>query len=219
MSDEVRRYSGDHVEVSYDARRCIHAAECVRGLPAVFDVARRPWILPGTADADAVAAVVAHCPSGALHVARRDGAPAEQPPARALVLVTPDGPLFVSGRVRVLAADGATILEDTRVALCRCGQSANKPFCDNSHRAAGFADAGALPPGGEAGGEGDLTITASANGPLLLNGPFTLRSLSGNEYTGTKAALCRCGGSARKPFCDGTHRRVGFRDKEVTHGE
>jgi CDGSH-type Zn-finger protein/uncharacterized Fe-S cluster protein YjdI len=218
MSDGVRRYEGDGFEVSYDARRCIHAAECVRGLPAVFDTARRPWILPGAADADAVAAVVARCPSGALHVARSDGAPTEQPPGRTLILVTPDGPLFVSGQVRVLAADGATILEDTRVALCRCGQSASKPCCDNSHRAAGFADAGAVPPGGEAAGEGLLTVTASANGPLLLDGPFTLRSLDGEEHTGTKAALCRCGGSGHKPFCDGTHRRVGFRDKETTSG-
>lgn len=213
MDNEVRRYGGETVEVTYDARRCIHAAECVRGLPAVFDPARRPWILPGATDAEAVARVVARCPSGALHVVRHDGAPAEEPPARALVLVTPDGPLFVSGRLRVVDADGTTMLEDTRVALCRCGQSSNKPCCDNSHRAAGFADAGAVVPGGEPAGEGLLTITLSVNGPLLLDGPFTLRSLAGDEHAGTKAALCRCGGSASKPFCDGTHRRNGFRDR------
>ncbi len=77
----IRHYADERIDVSYDATRCIHAAECVHGLPAVFDTARRPWILPSGADADAIAAVVAKCPTGALHATRLDGGPAEDVPS------------------------------------------------------------------------------------------------------------------------------------------
>lgn len=217
MGTGVRRYTGQAIDVTYDAGRCIHAAECVRGLPAAFDTARRPWILPDAAGADEVAAVVARCPSGALRAIRRDGGAEEVPPALPTVRVTPDGPLAIHGRARVLRADGATLAEDTRLTLCRCGQSRNKPYCDNSHRAAGFAD------GGDIGGDGapppaagGLTITALAAGPLLCEGTFALCGADGaaRQIAG-RVALCRCGGSGTKPLCDGSHRRNGFRDEEV----
>jgi len=143
MRDEVRHYAGEAIDISYDARRCIHAAECVRGLPAVFDTDRRPWILPSGASADAIAAVIEQCPSGALHYTWRDGGAAESPPEQTTIKPVPGGPLYVRGLVQLRSADGSLIVEDTRVALCRCGQSENKPFCDNSHIGTGFDDPGA----------------------------------------------------------------------------
>jgi CDGSH-type Zn-finger protein/uncharacterized Fe-S cluster protein YjdI len=220
MSDTPRRYGGQGIEVTYDARRCIHAAECVRRLPAVFDTARRPWIRADLASADAIAAVVARCPSGALHVARHDGGAEEVPPEPTVVRAVPDGPLHVHGRVRLLRPDGSVIVEDLRLALCRCGQSQNKPFCDNSHRAAGFVASGEVPTGGEPEPAAEpLTITALADGPLLLRGAFTLYGTGENTYSGSRAAFCRCGGSGTKPLCDGTHRRNGFRDRETSNDE
>jgi uncharacterized Fe-S cluster protein YjdI/CDGSH-type Zn-finger protein len=142
MSDKVRHYSDDKIDISYDARRCIHAAECVRGLPTVFDAARRPWILATAADADAIASVIEKCPSGALHFTRLDGGAPETSPEHTTIVPMPRGPLFVRGRVELRATDGSLIVEDTRLALCRCGQSHNKPFCDNSHLDAGFDDPG-----------------------------------------------------------------------------
>ena len=139
MSDEIRHYADDKIDISYDARRCIHAAECLRGLPGVFDTARRPWILPTGARADAIAAVIAKCPSGALHFTRLDGGEAETQPEHTTIVPMPRGPLHVHGRVQLRSADGGLRVEDTRLALCRCGQSQNKPFCDNS-RTAGFDD-------------------------------------------------------------------------------
>jgi uncharacterized Fe-S cluster protein YjdI len=65
-----RTYHGTDVDVSFDASLCQHAAECVRGLPAVFDTGRRPWILPDGAAADDVIEVVGRCPSGALRIER-----------------------------------------------------------------------------------------------------------------------------------------------------
>jgi uncharacterized Fe-S cluster protein YjdI len=69
-----RTYSGLEVDVSYDADVCIHAAECVKGLPAVFDTKAHPWIQPDGAPADQVIAQVARCPSGALQIERRPDA-------------------------------------------------------------------------------------------------------------------------------------------------
>jgi uncharacterized Fe-S cluster protein YjdI len=67
-----RTYTGTTVDVSFDAALCEHAAECVRGLPAVFDVQQRPWIQPDGAPADDVVEVVGRCPSGALRIERDD---------------------------------------------------------------------------------------------------------------------------------------------------
>jgi uncharacterized Fe-S cluster protein YjdI/CDGSH-type Zn-finger protein len=142
MSDKARHYADDAIEITYDARRCIHAAECVNGLPAVFDTARRPWILPTGASADAIAAVIAKCPSGALHYSRLDAGAPETTAEQTTIVPTPRGPLYVHGRVQLRSADGSVVIEESRLALCRCGQSHNKPFCDNSHRDVGFDDTG-----------------------------------------------------------------------------
>ncbi len=61
----ARPYTAPGVRVFYDRRRCLHLAECVRGLPQVFEVGKRPWIQPGNASAEHVAEVVRRCPSGA----------------------------------------------------------------------------------------------------------------------------------------------------------
>ncbi len=54
-------------------------------------------------------------------------------------------------------------------------------------------------------------ITLLKNGPLMVEGNFTVVDSEGNEVaTKEKAALCRCGGSNNKPFCDGTHNKIGF---------
>jgi uncharacterized Fe-S cluster protein YjdI len=66
-----KRYEGRDVVVSFDSEVCVHAAECVRGLPAVFDTNARPWIQPDNAPADDVVAQVGRCPSGALQIEPR----------------------------------------------------------------------------------------------------------------------------------------------------
>ena len=69
--DTRKDYIGSSVTVSYDRALCTHAAECVRGLPQVFDTAARPWIQPDGAATEAVIEVVARCPSGALRIEAR----------------------------------------------------------------------------------------------------------------------------------------------------
>lgn len=213
MARKTRSYESDEIAIDYDLRRCIHAEACVRGHPAVFDSRRRPWIDPSLGTADEVARVVEACPSGALTYRRKDGGPAEAIPGENVVRVSPDGPLYLTGRLSIRLPDGGR-LETTRAALCRCGHSGDKPFCDNSHREAAFADPGLLLEGGVGRGggeeEGVLEVSPTRNGPVILRGPVEVRPAEGDsEFVGA-AALCRCGRSANKPFCDGSHTAARF---------
>lgn len=133
-----REYRNAEVVVHWDAIRCIHTGICTRGLPGVFDVTRRPWIDVDAATADHIAAVVEQCPTGALRYDRLDEGPQEQAPAVTTIVPMRNGPLYVRGTLQVTDTDGTAPKTETRVALCRCGASANPPFCDNSHRAVGF---------------------------------------------------------------------------------
>ncbi|MGM9321154.1 (4Fe-4S)-binding protein [Deinococcus aquaticus] len=131
-----RAYAAPGVTVYYDARRCLHVANCVKGLPDVFDTARRPWIQPANAGAQAVAAIVRTCPTGALHYALHDQPDqheqeAEMPQEPTTVTPTPDGPLMIRGNLVIETPQGEQ--REVRAALCRCGHSSNKPYCDGTH--------------------------------------------------------------------------------------
>jgi uncharacterized Fe-S cluster protein YjdI/CDGSH-type Zn-finger protein len=134
----AREYASSDIAVSFEAERCIHSGMCLRGLPEVFDTARRPWILPQAASADAIAAVITRCPSGALRYRRLDGGPEETPDAEASAVAVRDGPLYVRGDIELREPEGNVVARVNRAALCRCGQSEHKPFCDNSHGRVGF---------------------------------------------------------------------------------
>ncbi|MFF2847875.1 (4Fe-4S)-binding protein [Streptomyces sp. NPDC058001] len=127
---EGKAYEGQGITVTFDAWRCLHAAECVRGLPRVFDTARRPWIDPDAAPAPEVADVVRRWPSGALQYTLAEG-PDESPDAPTIVARASDGRIEVRGDLRIAAPDG-TEWTETRVTLCGCGSSARLPLCDHS---------------------------------------------------------------------------------------
>lgn len=219
MAAKIHEYAGDKIIVRYDVKRCIHAEECVHGLPAVFKRNERRWIQPEGAAADEVAAVVRRCPTGALHFERKDEGKPETIPGENVIRVSPNGPLYVHGDIVLTAPDGSIMLEDTRVALCRCGASKNKPFCDNSHLDISFQDEGISAKAPIAAAETVVTsrqtlrITPLTNASLQLEGALEIRNARGEViFQDNEAFLCRCGGSKNKPFCDGSHSRVGFRD-------
>lgn len=218
MSSDIKEYRGEAVNVSWNKKLCIHVGECVRSDDDLFELGRRPWCDPDlVADDDAID-VVERCPSGALFYERADGE-SEQPDDVNTVIVSNNGPLYVRGELefenREVPVSGVTY----RAALCRCGKSANKPFCDNSHEKDGFRDHGAVGqkgPGCEGDG-GPLAIKVRPNGPLLLRGNVRIVASSGRvAWEGVNCALCRCGASKNKPFCDGSHRDLGFTDPEET---
>ncbi|MFF2862207.1 (4Fe-4S)-binding protein [Streptomyces rubiginosohelvolus] len=131
----AKSYDGEGIVVGFDAHRCLHAAECVRGLPAVFDVDRRPWVQPDNAPADEVAEVIHRCPSGALQYHRTDGMPDEVPDVPTHVSLHADGVLHVRGDLEVATLFGPR--HETRVMLCGCGATANTPYCDHGGPCAG----------------------------------------------------------------------------------
>lgn len=211
-----KTYQGQDIQVTFELKRCIHAAECGRRLQSVFDIAKRPWVQPDNATADQVQEAVDNCPSGALKYVRLDGGPQEQRPDKNMVVVTDSGEYQLHGEVHLTTMDGETIAEEYRLTLCRCGESHNKPFCDNTHQKTGFAAPSEVADNAEETVDlhptGKLKVVTATHGPLLLQGNFQIQDVSGQQiFRGEKAALCRCGGSANKPFCDGSHAAIEFK--------
>ncbi len=132
------------------------------------------------------------------------------------IVVKPDGPLVFEGDLTLIDADGAVLSTDNTLYLCRCGQSESKPFCDGAHKQAGFQDPAEF--NDERADDleslrGALTITVKANAMYSVLGPVSIQSEDGQSVTTrSRAALCRCGESDNKPFCDISHRNCNFRD-------
>jgi CDGSH-type Zn-finger protein len=122
------------------------------------------------ANAGEIANIVQRCPTGALHFRRTDGGVEEPTPGRNEVRITRDRPLYFRGELEIHTP--TAVLKETRAALCRCGASRNKPFCDNSHADIAF----------RASDESGMTATALLAGaavpavfpPVLLDGRFLL---------------------------------------------
>ena len=129
------------------------------------------------------------------------------------ILVQKNGSLKIEGQIQIVSSSGDVIFTGNETWLCRCGLSQNKPFCDGSHKQAGFTEPGAVldDKAEELDHDAELTITVRENAMLIANGPVTIVSADGTQHTTrNKAALCRCGASARKPFCDASHKKCGF---------
>jgi uncharacterized Fe-S cluster protein YjdI/CDGSH-type Zn-finger protein len=134
----ARVYKDEGIEVRWEPLLCVHTGHCARQLPNVFRPRETPWIHPEEASADVVASIISNCPSGALTFVRTDGGPQETPADPTTVEPQPNGPLYLRGKITVVGPESEVLRTATRVALCRCGNSQNKPYCDLSHRASAF---------------------------------------------------------------------------------
>lgn len=206
---EIEEVRGKDVTIRFETARCIHARHCVLTHPDVFvpNVAGE-WIHPDAASAEAVAALAQNCPSGAITYERRDGVN-ERAPLVNTARLRENGPVALHGPLSI-----AGVAAGLRATLCRCGASQRKPFCDGSHVAAAFVATGE-PKGQEAAAlatrDGPLTVTPNKNGPLQVTGNLEIVSGTGRTLDRTTETwLCRCGGSQNKPYCDGSHRKIGF---------
>ena len=141
--DERIDYEGEGIVVHDNRQQCAHAEECIHGAPEVFHKMHRPWITPASGDADHTAEVIRRCPSGALAYSRpgEEWRETERP---ARVRVMPGGPYRVEGGIELVVDEGAWAegVGREHYALCRCGGSKNKPFCDGTHWRNGFSDSG-----------------------------------------------------------------------------
>lgn len=215
-----RTYETEAIRVHWDSSRCIHTGICLRTLPSVFNLRRRPWVELQGAGADAAADAVARCPTGALRYQRLDGAEGERPQRPTVVWPVEDGPLLMVGDLDVRGPDGEPITHETRLTLCRCGLSHNQPFCDNSHRRRKWKSGPSIepsepPPARERNApEQSTTVVARRDASLDVRGDLRICHSDGHEMVDAgRVLLCRCGQSATKPFCDSSHERTGFRSR------
>ena len=209
-SGHLNQASTDYLTVRFDGERCIHSRMCVLNAPDVFLANMKgPWLHPENDDPEHLAYVAMSCPSGAITYTRHDGGPEEAAPGVNYVRVRENGPYAFRA---ILAIEGQPPMY--RATLCRCGHSRNKPFCDNSHLAADFRASGEppslasepLPVRG-----GSLHVKPAVDGPLVISGPLEICCGTGRTVDRTQSVrLCRCGASQNKPFCDGSHRQIGF---------
>ncbi len=217
--DGVEVVQGKSLELHFDTKRCIHTRYCVLGSPEVFvGNVEGPWLRPDAIDPEALVSLAHQCPSGAVRYRRKDGRPDEAPPSVNRIRIYENGPYAVSADLRIAGDSGPR----TRAVLCRCGASKRKPFCDGSHSAAGFRATGE-PDRHEEKMEtleargGQLQVRPMPDGPLLVSGNLEVcRGTGPTVAKCTQAALCRCGQSSNKPFCDGAHKKAGFRTGDTS---
>ncbi|HVY21394.1 MAG TPA: ferritin-like domain-containing protein [Bauldia sp.] len=207
---KIEMVEGTDVTIRYEGQRCIHARFCVLGAPKVFR-ANTPgnWIYPDAMPKEDVLRIAHECPSGAIRYRRKDGGAEEQAPPVNVMNLRENGPYAVRAKLKIGDLDVGF-----RATLCRCGASKHKPFCDGSHNAIGFTATGEPATRKStplAVRDGELVVDPQRNGPLQVSGNLEICSGTGRTVDRvTRVRLCRCGNSRSKPFCDGSHARVGF---------
>lgn len=128
-----RSYLKDSLEVGWDSSKCMHAKKCWKELPQVFDPRNKPWINLDGASEEEIIKQVKSCPSGALSLPKQI-----LNTTNMKLNVAKNGPILISEACEITLANGETKKTDGPVALCRCGHSKNKPFCDGGHKKEGF---------------------------------------------------------------------------------
>jgi len=219
-ADGVEVIEGKDVIMEFDGKACIHSRFCVMGAPDTFLAnVDGPWLYPDDADPDLLYAIGRECASGAIRIHRKDGGQEEAAPKVNILRLKENGPLSFHADLAVHTPEGSLApdsdSEPFNRTLCRCGKSQNKPYCDGSHHDAGFQASGereardtAMPDKRD----GKLDIRPQPNGPLAVSGHLEICGGTGALIERTNSCrLCRCGASANKPFCDGSHAKVGFK--------
>jgi uncharacterized Fe-S cluster protein YjdI len=146
MSIEKIKYTNGEITVVWQPKLCIHSAICVKGLPGVFNPARKPWVDMAQAETQQIVEQVIKCPSGALSYFLNETENNTDMENKIVseaanilkIEVAPNGPYLIKTECLIVHSDGKEETKTGTVALCRCGASANKPYCDGQHRKIGF---------------------------------------------------------------------------------
>jgi CDGSH-type Zn-finger protein/uncharacterized Fe-S cluster protein YjdI len=198
-------YENEKIRVSFDGRKCTHVGFCFKELGAVFDGDRNPPIDLDGAPHEEIIAMVEKCPSSALIYERLDGEKNEAAPKQTSATLIPNGPLAIRGE---LGLNGESY---ARLTLCRCGHSQQKPFCDGAHNHHQFDDGNTINIEPTSNETCSVNFTPHPNGPVLFKGNMAFQSIEGLAICSKKqGAICCCGASKTKPFCDGSHLNIKF---------
>lgn len=140
MKDITKKYTNGEVTIVWKPSMCIHSAMCVTGLGEVFHPNETPWITPEKSTTEKIVDQVKKCPSGALsfYMNADEGKDEVSVEAETIIETIPNGPLMVYGNVSIKNSAGEITKKNKATAFCRCGGSANKPFCDGTHKKIGF---------------------------------------------------------------------------------
>jgi uncharacterized Fe-S cluster protein YjdI len=140
MKDITKKYTNGEVTVVWKPTECIHSRICFSNLGEVFDPRKRPWVTIDGSTTEKIIDQIKKCPSGALsYYMNRDTDEKIEVQAETIIETVPNGPLMIYGNVTVKDSAGTLTKKNNATAFCRCGGSANKPYCDGSHRKNGFA--------------------------------------------------------------------------------
>lgn len=142
MSSKIsKEYSNGEITVVWKPNTCMHAEKCWRGLSRVFQPKSKPWINLDGASSNAITSQVDLCPSGALSWYKNsDEKPTDQAETQLHVEVLRNGPVLINGNIDLKLSNGRVERREKMTALCRCGHSANKPYCDGSHKREGWQE-------------------------------------------------------------------------------
>jgi uncharacterized Fe-S cluster protein YjdI len=131
--DDTKKYSSEELTIIWKPSLCAHSKLCWKNLPEVFNPRERPWIKTGSTETKKITDQIDKCPSGALsytHNNQKNTTMENQ----TKIEIAANGPILIQGTIEIKHADGRIEVKEKSCALCRCGHSANKPFCDGSHR-------------------------------------------------------------------------------------
>lgn len=202
---------GKDLKIDFEVSRCVRARHCVLGDTNTFvGGVEGEWLFPDKGETGNLRGIIHNCPSGALTYEPKGDIPPEPVPHVNQLNMRENGPNAFRGELEL---DGKKI--GHRAALCRCGASKNKPFCDMSHARIAFKATGEpdeKPSKPLTVRNGPLKIAPQKNGPNVVTGNLEILSSTARTVDQvTSVRLCRCGGSKNKPFCDGTHMKIGFK--------
>lgn len=134
----MKKYQKDDLTIIWQPKICIHSEKCFKGLPGVFNPKSKPWVDIDAAEIEVIRAQIEKCPSGALTYENQKIETNMSDSNEVKVQIFENGPMMVQGPMTITHGSGQTEVKDKPVAFCRCGSSANKPFCDGNHKKVEF---------------------------------------------------------------------------------
>ena len=141
MRDITKKYTANELTIVWKPQLCTHSAKCFHGLPNVFNPDEKPWVKPENETTEAIIKQVDLCPSGALSYINNNKQPHKSTTMETNAIkiqVTAGGPLLINGTCIIVDKEGNETTKEGTTALCRCGHSSNKPYCDGAHRPNNF---------------------------------------------------------------------------------